>query len=187
MLKGPFLWAMVALLAFVAPPRDLVAQVEPPEPGTYAVSFEFPSSDSGEFGVRKVLESGVNAGLNVSFLFNRASSDRQGTGEDTRTRWSLGIGPDFRFYREARGAVLPFLFLNGRISYEDHNDDVWSGGISGGTGVGVEWFPVTSMSVSGATGVGLSYSRSDSDMSGTTTSNTTVSSFTSSLAVNIYF
>jgi len=178
---------LALLVTAVLYPHSIFAQVSPPEPGTYAVSFGFPSSGSGQLGIRKILGSGANAGLDLGFSFDRAEHERPDSENETRTRWSVGLFPNVRFYRGGRANVLPFLALNAGVAYEDRSEDSWNVVVSGGGGVGVEWFPVSSMSLSGTTGIVLYYDRTEPDSPETGSKRVGFSSRTSSLSVNLYF
>lgn len=178
------LFVLLLLTSIPAPP--LHAQAVPPEPGTYALSFGFPSSGDASVGIRKMLGSGANAGLNLTFSLDRRELD--GADGDSRNHtWGLAIEPDIRLYRAQRGNVLPFLDLNAGFSFQGEDGGDWSGGVSAGAGIGVEWFPVPSMSLSGKTGLSLYYRRTDIGGSDATAKNMGIGTRTSSLSVNLYF
>lgn len=180
-----FLASVLSAVA-VFHPVPALSQASPPESGTYALSFRFPSSASSQLGIRKILGSGANAGLNVGLSLNRAVNERAGLDDEVSTHWSAGLFPNVRFYRGGRANVLPFFVLDAGISYTDEADDASRLALSAGGGLGVEWFPVPSMSLSGTTGISLHYDRTEN---GTpeTHAHTRLSSITSSLSVNLYF
>jgi hypothetical protein len=167
-------------------PAPLLSQASPPESGAYGLSFRFPTSTSSQLGIRKMLGSGANAGLNMGLSFTRAVHERAGSDDEVSTHWSAGLFPNVRFYRGGRANVLPFLVLDAGISYTDEADDASRLALSAGGGLGVEWFPVASMSLSGTTGISLQYDRTKNDTP-ETHAHTRLSSITSSLSVNLYF
>ena len=179
--------ALALLVTAALHPHPIFSQVSPPEPGTYAVSFQFPSSHSYQLGIRKVLSSGANAGLNLSLSFDRAELERPDSGNEVATLWSVGLFPNLRLYRGGRANVLPFLAFNAGVSYQDRGENGWNAAVSGGGGVGVEWFPVASMSLSGTTGISLHYDRTEGETPETGSNRIGFSSVTSSLSVNLYF
>jgi hypothetical protein len=67
------------------------------------------------------------------------------------------VSPDLRLYRRTAGPVVPFLLVDGTLSYESGPNDTWGVGGGGSVGLGVEWLPLEGMSISGSTGVGAIY------------------------------
>lgn len=155
-----------------------------PAPGTYAVTFSLPSGGGGGFGVRKVLGSGANAGLELLLGYSRNSTDAQ-NGEVTRSRYHLGLAPDVRLYRGSAAPVIPFVEISGDVSYLGSDDDAWELQAGTGIGLGVEWFPLTSMSVSGSTGLRLQLARTENDL--VTSNRLSLASVRSALRLNLYF
>jgi len=68
---------------------------------------------------------------------------------------------------------------------ETHSGDAWVGDLGANAALGVEWFPMRSMSLSGSTGVRLGYAHADN---GATSQNSlSLRAFRSELLLNLYF
>lgn len=169
------------------PAAQLEAQVDPPEPGSYALSFGLLSSGDGAVGIRKMMTPNANAGLNLSFSLNRHELDRANGNDDESHSWGVGLTPDVRLYRNPRGNVIPFLDINAGLSVHGQDGGSWGGSVSTGTGIGVEWFPVSSMSISGKTGLAVFYNWNEAGDSEDAQRTYGLTTRTSSLTVNLYF
>jgi hypothetical protein len=81
--------------------------------------------------------------------------------------------------------VVPFLELGGDVLYRDGTGLGWGGDLGATAGLGVEWFPLRSMSLSGSTGVRLAYRHVDGD--GFSEDSLALGVFRSELLLNLYF
>lgn len=152
-----------------------------PAPGTHAISVNVPDGGGAGFSIRKILESGANLGLNVTF---GASWIWPESGSSSHS-YQLGIGPDVRLYRRETGPVVPFLHLGSEISYQGGSQDNWAGGLSADVGVGAEWLPLTSMSLAAWTGLGARYRHASASVSHR--DDLSIGAFRSQLELNLYF
>jgi hypothetical protein len=181
-MKGSLLLTTLVALALplLASAQD---RASTPPPGSHAVTFSLPDGGGAGFGVRRVLGSGANAGLELLIGVSRSSTDTP-TGELTSSNYQVGLAPDIRLYRGSSAPVVPFVELSGEIRYLKSDDDDWVLRGVAGAGLGVEWFPLPSISVSGSTGLRLDLARAD----GATTSNTLqLGAGRSALRLNLYF
>ena len=170
-------------------PGQILAQEEPrvPTAGSYGVSFGLPDGGGAGFGLRRMLSSRINAGLDVVFDVSWQDFDRPvGPQEEPRTSFHLELVPNIRLYKGSEGAiVLPFLLLGLRGSYTKAPVDGWGVGAGAEVGLGVEWFPAPAVSVSGSTGARATYgSNSGQGYSGKFFN---LGVFRSELTLNLYF
>jgi hypothetical protein len=182
MKRSLLLTALVALaLPLLVSAQD---RASTPPPGSHAVTFSLPDGGGAGFGVRRVLGSGANAGLELLLGVSRSSTDTP-TGEVTSSNYQVGLTPDIRLYRGSSAPVIPFVELSGEVRYLNGDGDDWTlrGGV--GVGLGVEWFPLTSISVSGATGIRLDLARAENLPA--TTNTLQLGAGRSALRLNLYF
>ena len=181
---NPNVLSPILLVAVVSLPFELAAQSDSvlPASGSYGVSFGLPSGGGAAFGVRKMISSTTNAGLEIQIDF--AWSDNAPAGAQ-RTRFALGVSPDLRLYRGSSGPVVPFLELGLAFTYQNGPADFWGVNNAVGVGLGVEWFPLEAISVSGSTGARASYQYWTA--TGGSNQSVGVSLFHSELLLNLYF
>lgn len=180
---------MAALIACFVCPNALEAQV--PRAGTFGVSFDVPEGGGAGLGLRYLPSDNLNMGINFDFdvSYEPASDDGTQPGQESRTDWSLGFSPDFRFYQGAGNPVAPFFELGLGVTYAKLSEgDLSDLVVRGSVGVGAEWFPTQSVGISGATGVETIFVHSK--LGGepeTTADEVSVGVFRSELTLNLYF
>lgn len=204
-----FAAASAAVLALATPVR---AQDEPADTagaprtplrkGAWSLSFEAPGYAAGEraqFGLWRMAGSRTNLGLALDLAV--LDHDREADGEevDDATR-AVGLGLHARRYLGPERAVMPFVqggvfgrtgSLRRESGDAEEERSTRQGGIE--AGVGAEWFPVRQISVSGYTGARASASRTEQDSTtpggdvSSTSNDLVLQTFTSALAVRIYF
>ncbi len=189
-------WAIALIAASIpleaeaqqtAGPPSVPTPVQPPVPseGSWGVSFNLPDGGGTGLGVRKMVSDRTNFGVDLTLDVDRRELEN-GAVSDERTSWIVGVNPDLRLYRSARGPVVPFIEVEARVQYGESNEDVSSFGAGAGLGLGVEWFPLDRMSISGSTGLDVDYTRADAP-SDTSSNRTSVRFFRSELTLNLYF
>lgn len=179
--------AVTVLVSLVVAPSLLAAQSGLPLPpvGSHAVSFALPDGGGAGVGVRKLVSERRSVGVELQLGVAWHDVDTpQGEGQ-SQTTLSVGLSPDLRMYTRDRGPVMPFVEWTGRVGYRDGANDTWAVDGRLGLGLGVEWFPLPSMSVSGSTGLALSLLHQSNG--GLDTRAVTFGAFRSELSMNLYF
>lgn len=173
----------LTLVAFLFSLTPALAQEKDPLPpaGSYSIGFDLPEGGGGGFIVRKMVRSGVSAGIHLT----GQASWVERTGEASSRNWTVGAYPDLRWYRSPVGRVVPFIVLGLGLEF-DSNDAVKT---SARTGLGAEWFPVDGVSIVGSTGISVGYSRSEEKHEGETMVHevSSLNLFRSALSLNFHF
>jgi hypothetical protein len=202
--------AAATMLALAAPARAQDAPADStaappigPQKGAWSLSFVAPGYAGGEtleFGVWEMVGARTNLGVTLEVLVGgreEAVNGREGTAATTRA----GLGLNARRYLASARRVTPYLqgrvFVRGAYQRnESPGVEDWHRGAQAGVeaALGAEWFPVHHFSVSGHTGVRLAASRftqeltaSDGQTLPLSTTEGSFQTFTSALAVRIYF
>lgn len=177
---------VVGMVALWAVPGHARAQEGHPLPaeGSYGISFNLPEGGGGGFGFRRMLSPRKSVGVDVTLGYSWQRTEDGGVSE-TRTFKGVGVGSDLRYYRRARGPVVPFLEVGGALGYSDPADDSWSTSLRGNFDLGVEWLPLDGMSISGSTGVGALWGHSKSQ--GRTHDDLVLNASRSVLQLTLYF
>lgn len=155
-----------------------------PAAGTWGLFFDLPDGGGSGVGLRRMLSEDRSLGLVLQF--NAASLTREhGTPPvtDEHSRFFAGVGADLRFYRRARGPVVPFVQTGTFVGYENGSGDDWS--LAGDLALGAEWLPLDQVSVSAFAGMRAAWRRAtDSTVRDTATS---LGLVRSGLALTLYF
>jgi hypothetical protein len=201
--------AAATMLALAAPARaqDAAADSTAPPPvgpqkGAWSLSFVAPGygGETVEFGVWEMVGARTNLGVTLEVLVGGREDEangRKGTAATTRA----GLGFNARRYLATARRVTPYLqgrvFVRGAYQRnESPGVEDWHRGAQVGAeaALGAEWFPVHHFSVSGHTGVRLAASRfrqeltaSDGQTHPLSTTDASLQTFTSAVAVRIYF
>ncbi|HEY8470544.1 MAG TPA: hypothetical protein VIL18_12915 [Longimicrobiales bacterium] len=154
--------------------------------GRRSISFGLPGGGGTSFGIWTMLSQRTNLGLNVEL--DMRDSDTPDVGS-----WELELAPAIKRYTRGLGPVTPFLYGEVSLGFAESSQGAndlssWSTGAFGG--LGVEWFPVRSVSIGGYTGIGLSYMSSEVETPGLPSDSRTdfrLSTGTSALSLHIYF
>lgn len=152
--------------------------------GRRSISFGLPGSP--RFGIWTMLSERTNLGLNAELeMQNSDAPDVEG--------WGLELAPAIKRYTRGLGPVMPFLYGEVNLGFgksSQGGNDVTNWGTGAFGGLGVEWFPVRSISIGGYTGLGLRYTSSEIETPGVPSDNRTdfrLSTGTSGLSLQIYF
>lgn len=176
------------VIAFaVALPVEAAGQTNDrlPLKGQYGISFAFPDGGGAGLGVRKLLSSTTNAGLELQFSVSHRNTEHPPAADVSASVWSFGLAPDVRLYRKIGVPVVPFLALDGIVRFQHaENSNVFSTGA--GIGIGAEWFPIRSMSLSGSTGAVARYDHQEQP-DGRIDNIVSLGLFHSELTLNLYF
>jgi len=156
-----------------------------PDPGSYGVSFSLPSGGGAGFGVRRMLTGQRSLGAEIQLGLSWQDVDYPDSEEDSQTSFGIGVSPDLRLYRDAKGPVVPFVEVEGTISYQRSPGGAWGMGGGAGAGLGVEWIPLEGMSISGSTGIAADFDHNDNH--GRSADRLSVGLFRSELKLNLYF
>lgn len=156
------------------------------ERGRRSISFTLPGGGGTSFGLWTMLSDRTNLGLNARLEIDR----RDAPDVDA---WAVELAPAIRRYVRALGPVMPFLYADVSIGFGGQaqpagDESVLALGTFGG--IGVEWFPVRSVSIGGYTGIGLDYTSTELDpvVGGSqSSSRLTLRTATSQLGIQIYF
>lgn len=158
-----------------------------PPPGSYGLSFRVPEGGGAGFGIRKFLSQRTNAGLDILIDWNWRDTERSfGPQDGAQTSFGIGLAPNVRLYRRISNDVLPFLLVALVGNYANGPEDSWSWGVGSEAGLGVEWFPASSVSLSGAAGMRVNY-RYSTDGLGSSFRLLNAGAFRSELMLNVYF
>jgi hypothetical protein len=154
--------------------------------GRRSISFSLPDGGGTSFGIWTMLSERTNLGLNVGIEMQDSDApDVEG--------WELQLAPAIKRYTRSLGPVTPFLYGEVNLGFGESSqgaNDVSNWGTGAFGGLGVEWFPVRSVSIGGYTGIGLRYTSSEVDTPGLPSDTRTdfrLSTATSGLSLQIYF
>lgn len=163
--------------------------------GRRSIAVSLPEGGGPAFQVWRMRSETQNRGVIVQFDFDMVETERDSVSHSHRSI-ALLAGPAFRRYIGAMQPVAPYLqttlLAGGRYGWADVQyegapspPNPWSlmGAIR--FGVGAEWFPHRSVSLNGHTGLGLGASYHDAHR--VERWSLGVSTFTSALALQIYF
>lgn len=203
---------LLALLMLAAVHAAAAAQEAPAGPnalrqGAWSLSFGLPVGGLGTgpevgagLGVWRMVSGRINLGVDLEVEYYRADAEDATGAEREREVARAGLGLAARRYLDVGRAVAPFLAGRvgaGLFRESTDGDDVpgpvtargWRADTSGG--VGLEWFPASSVSVSGSTGVGIAYDRSRTpagpERGEVEASGFSVGTFTTELGFRVYF
>ncbi|MEQ8329515.1 MAG: hypothetical protein RH859_03535 [Longimicrobiales bacterium] len=155
------------LLGAAAPGADLAGQSPErtlPRAGTSGLAFTLPYGADVGIGLRRLLSGDRSLGLGVNLGYGRVELERDGgTPREERTRLSVSVEPDLRFYRRRAGPVLPFVAVAARAGFEHASggSEGWSLGTS--VGMGAEWLAAERVSIAGSIGLGVNLAWSEED------------------------
>lgn len=168
-------------------PESVVGQTQSPlpDPGSYGISFSLPSGGGAGFGIRRMLTGQRSLGAEIQLGLSWQDVDYPDNDEDSRTAFGIGVSPDLRLYRGTSGPVVPFIEVEGTISYQRSSGGAWGMGAGAGVGLGVEWIPLEGMSISGSTGIAADFGHNDNH--GRSADRLSVGLFRSELKLNLYF
>jgi hypothetical protein len=170
-------------------------------PGARSLSFGALGGGDGAFQYWRMRSERTNLGVMVTLGADYSHGERRGPGrddEDDQASVSISAGPVLRRYATTTAKVNPFLYGEALAGYRFH---VLQGSPAPATqtqqavigtvafGLGAEWFPVRSISFSGQTGLQLRsfYSYEEFGVQTSEAFGLSVSTFTSSLFVNLYW
>lgn len=188
----PCICAIAATVLAAAPVAAQQADepVNSLERGRRSLSFSLPDGGGASFGYWVMRSEQTNLGIDVGFRINRSIIE----GNDDPMNYSISVGPALRRYVVLDGHVAPFLQGGIDLSYGSRSvggGDERSIGLRPTVGLGVEWFPVRSISIGGYAGIGIGYARTRVDLDTGTdpdpTQTLSIGTFTSALALRIYF
>lgn len=176
-------------MALALVPGGLAGQAEPdssplPPEGSYGLSFRLPDGGGAGFGFRTMLSPTLNAGVQLDVSYSRRERTDGDTGDTTSSAWGVAVRPDVRLYRWYTGPVVPFIEVGGTFGYSEGERGSWRWEAGGRLGLGVEWFPLESMSISGSTGIDGGYSHSQRP--GRANREIRFGAFRSELLLNLY-
>lgn len=170
-----------------------VAQAQGPEAlreGRTSIAFAIPQSGSTTFGIWKQLSPTRALGLEASALYARR--DRKQPDSES-TEFVVSVTPAMKWYRSLSSTVAPYIRASAGVGYSSTKheqsgntvDESDGFSVSAGGGIGVDWFPLRSISIGGFTGLNAGYGRTESN-------NLDENSFflrtgTSALTMHIYF
>lgn len=178
----------MALAAVAAAPAaaQQAASANALQEGRRSISFGLPSGGGSSFGIWTMLSERTNLGL-----IGQLQVEQQD--DPDVDSWGLRLAPAIKRYVRRAGPVAPFLYGNVALGWESETqpggeESAWSIGTFGG--LGVEWFPVSSVSIGGHTGIGLEYRSIDVDPTigaSQSSSELALRTATSQLSIQIYF
>ena len=161
--------------------------------GARSFSFGIPQSGSGSFGYWKMTSDRTALGVQADVQLSHSNRTTPGFPDGTGTTSGAALGVNLRRYARTDMRVAPFAQVGVNAGYRRNTAQIDSvslahihsvvGGVQ--AGVGVEWFPVREVSVAGMTGLSLFAQRSSDHAMHVT--DVGFSTFTSSLALHIYF
>jgi len=180
---------MVAAAALLIGPSTVQAQgPEALAEGRTSIAFAIPQSGSTSFGIWKQLSPTRALGLQGSVLYGRHESE---FANHESTQFQISVAPAMKWYRSLTPTVAPFL--RGSVGVGYNRSEQLSGDIrietdgfnvNASAGIGVDWFPLRSISIGGFTGLSGALGRVDS---GTERNSLTLGTTTSALTMHIYF
>lgn len=185
--------------AFALTPASAAAQGADPDralvTGRRSIALSLPEGGGPAFEIWRMRSETQNRGLIAIFDVDVTETERDSVSQSQRSIL-LVAGPAFRRYIGATHPVAPYLqttvLAGGRYDWADVQyegapspPNPWSlmGAIR--FGVGAEWFPYRSVSLNGHTGLGLGATYHDAQR--VERWNVGLSTFTSALALQIYF
>lgn len=178
--------ALVSVAGAVGWVASLSAQ-EPrtlPGVGSWGLSFDLPDGGGTSVALRRMLAADRSLGLSLRLGLTHQTVESLATGDvDEQSLRAVGMGADLRFYRGARGPVVPFVQPGALVVRSDGPVDAWA--LAADLAVGAEWLPFDQVSVSGSAGVRAAWRRSSSSARRDT--DTSLGLFRSSLALTLYF
>ncbi|HEX8905646.1 MAG TPA: hypothetical protein VF771_12420 [Longimicrobiaceae bacterium] len=196
-----YMAAAAALTLMAALPARAQETVEAPPSlvaGKHAFSFDIPQSGGGAIGGWANLTARTQLGVRLGAHFRhqrQTASDSTDYGQTVR---DMQLGVEVRRFMPVSAAVAPFvggsLFTSfGRQTQDDQFHELaqsyWGGGAD--LGIGVEWFPVSTVSVGGRLSVDATYSHTRARLDGAPGPGTgnffEIGTGTSALSLKIYF
>lgn len=167
------------------------AQAQGPEaltPGKTSIAFSIPTSGSNSFGIWKQLTPTRALGINAAVEYGRIDED---SGND-RSEFAISLAPSMKWYRSLSRTVAPFIQGSAGVGYnrvvnEVGDQEIESDGfnVNASAGLGVDWFPLNSISIGGFTGLRAAFGSFNNGNSDQTSA--LVRTFTSGLTMHIYF
>ncbi|HEX2188637.1 MAG TPA: hypothetical protein VHG51_07040 [Longimicrobiaceae bacterium] len=165
--------------------------------GAYSLSFGLPSggplAGHAGLGFWKMVSDRTNLGVTLDLRRTRTEAENPGGQQEGRD-FGAGVGVQAKRYLDATRAVAPFL--GGRVGGGYRFTEQSTGGSAvgsegwragAGAGVGLEWFPVRSVSLAGGTGLDVVYYRSRNLAGEADSSTLSVGTFSTDLSLQIWF
>lgn len=179
----------VAAAAFLVGASVVEAQGPGAMTGKTSIAFSIPQSGSTSFGVWKQQTPVRALGIESSLQYGR--HDYRSSNSETR-ELQIGVAPVMKWYRATSGNVAPFLRGSAGVGYnriEQQTGDVGveRGGfnINASVGLGVDWFPLSGISIGGFTGLGATFGKTNPSLADTRS--LFIGTNTSSITMHIYF
>lgn len=197
---------LAALVSCALAPAPANAQepapvISTPEKGTWSLAIELPDGGGSSLGLWKMTGERTNFGLQVGFSWtdNEQEADDQSSSTDDNA-WSLNLAPTIQRYFRVAENVAPFLIggidfgvgqtrrrrQTSEFTFEDLQTNY---SLGAKVGIGVDWFPLESISIGAHTGLRLRFVDFRREGTGVEASghNIRVNTFLSSLLLRIYF